>query len=164
MNTTDAISTILPVILTALATPVAAILSGLLWKAWTWVDAKATEQDKKNMEDQIHSALSVGINQALPILLAKGASNPEARAEVLKVAVDYFQQRFPDRSKTITTAAGGKTTSIIDTNHAVTETIEGRVASSLMTTFNKPVAVAAPVAAAPKLPPKPIDNTIDNTG
>lgn len=112
-----------------LAVPVAGLLCDLIIKARQWLHVQTTEQDRVTMEQQISASISVGVNKLMPQIIEKGWTDPQVRENILLEAVPYLMQRFPDRVKTISQAAG--TVSKDDTARAVFETVGGRLGNAL---------------------------------
>ena len=133
MTTVDFLSTAVQTLAPLMAAPVATMLTGALWKVWSWVDKKAKAQDRANMETELHTALSIGINRFIHDLAVKGWHDAATKAEILSVAAVYLSERFPDRVAQITNAAGAKTAP--DATESLLTTLEGRFISSIKATF-----------------------------
>lgn len=158
MTTADVLSTGLYALASLIAAPVAAALTGLLMKAWTWVDMKTSAQDKTNLEAELHTAISIGLNVLLPDIAAKGRHDAATKAEVLKIAAAYLKERFPERAVQLATAAGVSVSDLSSptATSAIITTLEGRFVSSVAATFAVPppgrVASASVPATAATLP------------
>lgn len=82
---------------------------------------EATAQDKANMDVELRASAAVGVAKVAPLENLTTATHDEAVSQ----AADYFQQRFPDRTATITAAANATTPGEIKA--AVSEMIAGRL-------------------------------------
>lgn len=103
---------------------------------------EATAQDRSNLDTELKAAAAVGIAKVAPI----DPLTPVTHAEAVSHAADYFQQRFPERTAAITTAAGAFTAT--EQKAAVAEMIAGRLPDVVATP-------AAPVVVVPAAGVKP---------
>lgn len=110
--------TLLSPLIAAFAVAALKALADKLKVQWSIADAA-------KMESEINAALAVGIVKAGDKIKALGLDHPEAQVEILTEGSRYLKQRFPDRAKQITAAAGGAD------RGAVTETLSGRLPAAI---------------------------------
>lgn len=149
----DTLSIIVTSVLTVFAAPITVAVSGAGWKLWTLLDAKATAQQKATFDADVQTAMSVGINTAMPLIVSHGWHDAGTKAEVLQVATEYFKQRFPDQATRVVAAAGVNTDSLASpaATDAVSQTMEGRFLAALVANLSAPAA-KAPLTGAAKGP------------
>lgn len=123
MNTAP--SDVLDIMLTVCAVPLSVFVSDALWKLRTKLGMQTTAQDRANMEAEIQAAIGAGVS-AVPQVLADGITTLKARQDIANAAAGYFRQRFPDRTKQISTAANNGTR-LADIHAAVQQTIAARL-------------------------------------
>ena len=139
-----AILNILLMTLSVIAPVLTTVITGMLGQLWVRCRLQSAAVDKDNMERELHAALSVAITKVIPQIAREGWASPGVRSTILAEAADYFQRRFPDRTKQITVAAGGPV--YADPASAVAETLKGRLSEA--------IAIAA---ASPGTPPAALE-------
>lgn len=114
---------------------VSAALSWALYKGAAYFHVQGVNASQAVMENKITAALGVGMHEVMPDLIAKGWDSPEVRADLLRVASNYFEDRFPDATTAV--LSGAPTTGLTPAD-ALIQTLSSRLP--------KVMAQAAPVA------------------
>lgn len=99
-------SNALAVVLMACAAPVAAILTKMLWMVAKKMGVEASEADMQKLNGEAKAALTVGAVKASELIAARGWDSVNVSNVVLRDALEYFLQRFPDRATQIAAQAG----------------------------------------------------------
>lgn len=124
----------LTAILGASVTAIAGIIVAAGSRFASKLGYQATAQDKANLENDLTSAANVGITKVLPLIEAKGWSDPSVRDAILSEATDYLRRRFPDRAAQITAAAqpaSAPGVSPVSSSTAISETIAARLPDAI---------------------------------
>ena len=149
--TTVLLDNLLTAVLTAAVVPVAAILSGFLWKLWTKLGLQSTAVSQQNMEAELQTALQFGIAKAIPAIKAAGWDNIGVHNQILNDAASFLTSRYPDRAAQITQGAGlsirtdGPLT-------AVKESLLARLPDAITAAAASPATPPEPAPAAPAAP------------
>lgn len=137
----------LKVVLMACAAPVAAILSGMLWRLASKFGIEASAADQRKLNDELKAALTLGAVKAEDMIAQKGWDHIDVHSIVVKEALDYFLQRFPERAAAIAQQAGAASPAAAQ--EAVADTLMSRLPAAM-----------TEAAASPATPPAPIPVTV----
>jgi hypothetical protein len=142
----------LKVVLMACAAPVAAILSGMLWKLAAKFGVEASAADKANLEAEAKTALTVGAVKASDLIAANGWDHVTVNNAVLRDALQFFLERFPERATAIAAQAGVQSPAAPSAakDAAITETLMARLPDAM----NQ-------AAASPATPPVTTTTTVE---
>ena len=123
----------LQVVLMACAAPIAAILCKLLWMAAAKMGIQASEADMQKLNGEAKAALTVGAVKASEMIAARGWDSANVSNAVLRDALEYFLQRFPDRATQIAAQAGvtAPATPSAAKSDAVAETLMARLPDAM---------------------------------
>lgn len=150
----------LQAVLMACAAPVAAILCKLLWMAAAKIGVQASAEDMAKMEAEAKAALTVGAVKSTDLIAQRGWDHADVKNAVLADALNYFLERFPDRSTAIAAQAGVAAPEVASPakDTAVKETLMARLpdamneAAASVATPPAPVTPAVVVNIPPAVP------------
>lgn len=146
---------ILTAVLTACVPAVAAIACAVLWKIAGYFGIKASAEDQAKFADEAKVALTQAIVVAGPEIAAKGWDHVDVKNQIVANALNFYLQRYPDRSTAIATAAGVANPSVPSNAKSAA------VAQSLMARLPDAASQAAASPATPPVePPKPAPQVI----
>lgn len=139
----------LQAVLVACAAPVSAILCAMLWKLAAKFGVEASAADQAKLTSEATTALTQAAVAAGPLIAEKGWDHVDVHNAVLAGALNFFLQRYPDRSTAIAAAAGVAAPSLPSAakNDAVTQTLMARLPDAMTAAAASPATPAAPVAA-----------------